>query len=815
MEGDSDDTLTGGGSARAFDELRLAENLPSPPGLGLSLLGLARDDRTPNSGIVEYIRADAVLTGRLLKLANSSRPAGVPPATTAVAAAALVQIEALRELALGFHLVSREPGDACDGFDHRHYWLLSLATAATAEALAQQFHVSDPEESFTIGLSSRVGMLAMATVHPAAFAEVLRESRDGGPNDLALAEVRALRIDHWQVAAEMMTDWGMPESLRQPLVALSRDAFRARRDDAETIRGSSLLNMALEMADEIVASETGHAPGAAALSSKAIDADAKRPIGSDAVSLARAAAVRRWRELVEVCGLSPRPGSTSVPSKGAGANTGARAGAGAGASSGAGAGSGTGASAGAGSGAGAGAGSGAGASAGARSSAGARPGASWSAGVHAGPSSAATPTSVPSRIASPELGEPRSAGKPGEIGSPSSLGDASTAIRPGDTSTAMRPGDTSSAMRPGDTSTAIQPGDANSAGKPGEASSTGKPLEASSTGNPADVSSASKPGTRVLVVDDEPSARHLISLHLRRAGFEVIQAVDGESGLRAVISDAPEIVITDWLMPGMSGLELCKALRKSEIGKKLYLLLVTAREEEDSIVEGFEAGANDYLTKPFNPRILLARVRAGRRMVELQHQVELDKRVDKKRVADMAKLARELRNAATRDVLTGLPNRRSAMTQLQEFWIAAERYGRPLSVAMIDIDHFKQVNDQHGHQVGDAVLRNVANVLRAKTRRSDVVCRIGGEEFLLISVNGDLTGTRVGAERLRASVEATTITCPGFEGQITVSLGVAERTPTMKSIDDLLLAADRAVYMAKEQGRNRVCLSVPPGARAA
>ncbi|HEV8112459.1 MAG TPA: diguanylate cyclase [Planctomycetota bacterium] len=783
MEGDSDDTLTGGGSGRAFDELRLAENLPSPPGLGLSLLGLARDDHASNAGIVEYIRADAVLTGRLLKLANASRPAGVPPATNAVAAAALVRIEALRELALGFRLVSRQPGDACEGFDHRHYWLLSLATAAAAEALALQFHASDPEESFTIGLSSRVGMLAMATVHPAAFAEVLRESRDGGTNDLALAEVRALRIDHWQVAAEMMTDWGMPESLRQPLVALSRDAFRARRDDAETIRGSSLLNMALEMADAIVASETGHAPGAAAPSSKAIDADSKRPIGSDAVSLARAAAVRRWRELVELCGLNLRPESTSVPSKSASGRPSAGASAAANSSVGAGA--------------IADASSSVGAGAGASLSVGARAGASWNAGAHADPSSAAAPASVASRIASPEPGEPSAASKAGEIGS------------------ASNPGDANSAIQRGDASSANQPGDAISVGKPGEASSTGKPVEVSSTGNTADVSSASKPGTRVLVVDDEPSARHLISLHLRRAGFEVIQAVDGESGLRAVISDAPEIVITDWLMPGMSGLELCKALRKSEIGKKLYLLLVTAREEEDSIVEGFEAGANDYLTKPFNPRILLARVRAGRRMVELQHQVELDKRVDKKRVADMAKLARELRNAATRDVLTGLPNRRSAMTQLQEFWVAAERYGRPLSVAMIDIDHFKQVNDQHGHQVGDAVLRNVANVLRAKTRRSDVVCRIGGEEFLLISVNGDLTGTRVGAERLRASVEATTITCPGFEGQITVSLGVAERTPTMKSIDDLLLAADRAVYMAKEQGRNRVCLSVPPGARAA
>ncbi len=650
MVSEADDALPGGNATRAFDELRLAENLPSPPGLGLSLLGLTRDDQTSNTGVIDYVRADAVLTGRLLRLANASRPAGSAPATTALAAANLVSPEALREIALGFRLVSRAASDVCSGFEHRQHWLLSLATAASAEALAEQFHTTDPEESFTIGLLSRVGVLAMATVHPSAFAQVLRDSRDGGPNDLALAEMNTLGINHWQVAAEMMTDWGIPETLRQPLVALSRDAFRARRDDAETIRGASLLNMALEMAEGIVACEAARAPelagapgiaGASGIGSRSPDAggaSSNPSTAPDGVALARETAVRKWRALVETCDLSVRPEPTSIATQ-------------------------------------------------PNATAAATPG---SLASNAGtPTSAATAeTAAPDAVTATDATHAAAA-------------TAATGAMPATGATHA-----SGAMH----ATGAMPATAATPAT-GAIHATGAMPATDEAGG------ANQPGNRVLVVDDEPSARHLISLHLRRAGFEVIQAVDGESGLRAVVSESPDIVITDWLMPGMSGLELCKALRKSEIGKKLYLLLVTAREEEDSIVEGFEAGANDYLTKPFNPRILLARVRAGKRMVELQHQIELDKRVDKKRVADMAKLTREFRIAATRDVLTGLSNRRSAMTQLQEFWAAAVRYGRPLSVAMIDIDHFKLVNDQYGHQVGDAVLRSVANVLRSKTRR--------------------------------------------------------------------------------------------------
>jgi len=269
-------------------------------------------------------------------------------------------------------------------------------------------------------------------------------------------------------------------------------------------------------------------------------------------------------------------------------------------------------------------------------------------------------------------------------------------------------------------------------------------------------------------------------------------------------------VITDWLMPGLSGLELCQALRETEIGRHMYMILLTSREEEDNVVAGLEAGANDYLTKPFNPRILLARVQAGERMIELQRQVEIDKLIDRKRAAQMAQLTRKLRSVTLEDALTGLRNRRYAMETLQNAWNASERSGRKVSVVMIDIDHFKRVNDGHGHQAGDAVLRATADVLRASCRRSDTVCRLGGEEFLVINSNGAQHEALGCAERLRAAVESNSIRCGTFDGNVTISLGVAERTDAMKSIDDLLAAADRAVYEAKAQGRNRACADEGP-----
>jgi diguanylate cyclase (GGDEF)-like protein len=240
--------------------------------------------------------------------------------------------------------------------------------------------------------------------------------------------------------------------------------------------------------------------------------------------------------------------------------------------------------------------------------------------------------------------------------------------------------------------------------------------------------------------------------------------------------------------------------------------MLTAREEEERVLDAFNAGADDYVTKPFNPRILLARVQAGRRLIELQQQVETDKIERLKQVGDMGLMTRKLRAAAHTDFLTELPNRRYAISRLEQEWAAAERLQRPLCVVLIDIDHFKRVNDDFGHDVGDQVLKSISDTLRARTRRGDAICRLGGEEFLVINVNSDLEGAWQCAERLRAAVEETPIVAGEFAGRITVSLGVARRQPGMKGPQSLLKAADAAVYEAKAAGRNTIRGERPPGA---
>ena len=311
---------------------------------------------------------------------------------------------------------------------------------------------------------------------------------------------------------------------------------------------------------------------------------------------------------------------------------------------------------------------------------------------------------------------------------------------------------------------------------------------------------------RILVIDDEAQMLRLISHYLRRAGYEVFEATSSEEGLREAFSKKPQVVISDWGLPGMSGVELCSTLRETEAGKKIYMLIVTAREDDDQVVEAFSKGVDDYIVKPFNPKILIARVRAGQRMVRMRERVEESERAQQRQVASLGILTRKLRAAALTDPLTRLPNRRYAMRRLKQEWDVAERLDKPLSVAVGDIDFFKRVNDDHGHDAGDAVLRMVAAEMRRTCRSGDVLARVGGEEFLLIHTGGDLKTAAASAERIRLAVEALEIEHDGTSLKVTLSFGVARRTPGMRGIDDLIKAADKALYTAKEEGRNRVYL---------
>ena len=309
---------------------------------------------------------------------------------------------------------------------------------------------------------------------------------------------------------------------------------------------------------------------------------------------------------------------------------------------------------------------------------------------------------------------------------------------------------------------------------------------------------------RILAVDDDPMSLKLLERHLSKAGHQVICARDGRAALQIALETNPQVVIADWMMPELDGIELCKALRRIESGRDMFFLLLTGRGEEDRVVEAFDAGVDDYVVKPFNPKLLMARLKGGQRVIELKEKVENDRQIMLKQVAELGLLTRKLRTAALTDVLTELPNRRYVIKRLEQEWETSRRTGRPLSLIMIDIDHFKKINDVHGHDIGDLVLKETANVLRAQTRTSEEPARLGGEEFLVVCSNTNADQAQVCAERIRVAVHGNTIRTLGFEGSVTVSLGIAEMQPDMPGIDALLKASDDAVYQAKGSGRNKV-----------
>jgi len=309
---------------------------------------------------------------------------------------------------------------------------------------------------------------------------------------------------------------------------------------------------------------------------------------------------------------------------------------------------------------------------------------------------------------------------------------------------------------------------------------------------------------RVLVVENDPVARKLISFHLTRDGHEVFSAANGVEALKLAIDRQPHLVVTDWIMPEMDGIELVRALRSSEEGRQMQVIMLTGREEEARVIEAFDAGSDEYMTKPLNPRILMARVRSVGRVVAMREQINQDAKRQNAQMAELAVLSRRMHMASLTDTLTDLPNRRHAMERLQQELAQSSRDGTPLSVIMIDIDFFKKVNDEHGHDTGDAVLREVARSLHQSLPGTALVCRWGGEEFLVICPRSTLAKAVVTAESMRIASEVNVIIHGNFTRAVTLSLGVAELAGSPPSIEGMIKVADSRTYSAKQAGRNRV-----------
>ncbi|HRD89793.1 MAG: diguanylate cyclase [Candidatus Accumulibacter sp.] len=314
-------------------------------------------------------------------------------------------------------------------------------------------------------------------------------------------------------------------------------------------------------------------------------------------------------------------------------------------------------------------------------------------------------------------------------------------------------------------------------------------------------------GKRVLLVADEPTSRMLGAALLSHVpDCTAFAAENGRDALAVAVEVLPQIVITDWLMPVMDGPTFCRALRATDWGQSIYVIMLTDEQTDETLIQAFEAGADDYVTKPVNTRALRARMRAAQHYTKLLEAWERDRAQLKQFAAELAVSNRRLEHAAMTDLLTGMPNRRAGMDALERFWRASQRTGQPVAALMIDVDHFKSINDQHGHAIGDQVLQAVARAIQAAARKDDSVSRIGGEEFLLVCHDADPRAALLAAERLRRMVRELRITVANVEVQTSVSIGVANRENGMEESDDMLRAADKALYAAKKAGRNRVCL---------
>lgn len=314
---------------------------------------------------------------------------------------------------------------------------------------------------------------------------------------------------------------------------------------------------------------------------------------------------------------------------------------------------------------------------------------------------------------------------------------------------------------------------------------------------------------RVLIVEDDPTSRALLEGVLSSIlGQKVYSAVNGQEALTLALELMPQIVVTDWLMPVMDGIAFCRALRATEWGQSMYVIMLTSLEAQEEIIDAFDAGVDDFVSKPLNVRALRARMRAALHYVKLLENWERDRLQLKHFAAELAVSNRKLEHFAHTDLLTGLQNRRAGMHALSKAWSAANRSGQTMTGMMIDIDRFKSVNDRYGHAVGDLVLKEVAAAIRDSARKDDSICRMGGEEFFVVCHNSDLKSTFHAAERMRLKVKSLRIKAGDTEIQISISVGVACKEPDMQEADTLVNAADQALYAAKHGGRDRTCLIV-------
>ena len=303
---------------------------------------------------------------------------------------------------------------------------------------------------------------------------------------------------------------------------------------------------------------------------------------------------------------------------------------------------------------------------------------------------------------------------------------------------------------------------------------------------------------RALIADDDRGTTAILSKQLQRWQVEVAVAHDGMAAWN-VLNDgqAPSLALIDWMMPGVDGPELCRRIRATPALSHLYVIMLTGRDSRADMVMGLDAGADDYIVKPFDAEELRARVHTGIRVATLQERLA-------ERVAELQAARDELARLASTDALTGLFCRRQWFDLATIELNRSRRYDQPFSLLMADLDYFKRVNDTYGHGVGDEVLKRFAGILQTECRGSDIMGRLGGEEFAVLLPQTSLRDAQDVARRIVESCRSVTVSSPAGDVKFSCSIGATEASTTDPSLESVLERADRALYQAKRNGRDGI-----------
>lgn len=631
---------------RRFEEIKAAGELPSPKGIALSIARMSQRGDASLAELARLVQGDPALVGRLVRAANGSLAPGARPVVALRDALAVLGMAAVRNLALGFSLISSSGEGLCRSFPYARFWTGSVIRAIAMQKILMRLRTAGVEESFSVGLLAGIGALGLASVFPAQYSRVLDEAR-GDPVALLDLERQAFAMNHVELSAAMLADWGMPRFF-VAAVLRHEGALTLPADDGSREYGLTLaLGLARAIETACMADDAGR---------------------SEAVDAAKALAARMEWVPEQVSALCEDVAADWKD---------------------------------------------------------------WSAML---PVDA---YALPNLSLSAEPETPAPSQPPATF--PSAANDAPA-------------------------------GD----------------------------------GLRVLVVDDDAATRLTLQTLLVRGGYRVATAEDGVRGMECALEFQPQIMVVDWVMPQMNGLELTRTLRQTRMGRSIYIIVLTSHEEDARLVEAFESGVDDYMVKPLRPRVLEARLRAAQRLVRMQRELETEREEIRRYAAELGVSNRRLQEVSMTDALTGFPNRRYAMERIAQEWAIAQRSNRSLSCMLIDVDHFRQINETYGRDVADQVLEQTARAIRACMRMQDVVCRTGGDEFLIICPDTDLQQALACAQRVGAGVAAVPVQAGRLRLKSSISVGVAERLPAMPDADALLTLADQALLAAKKAGRNCV-----------